>query len=152
MALEFSTIGVKVLCKTETSAGTRPTSGYTEIPDIKQVPAIAMNVNQIDVSNLVDEYKRYIPGQKDVGQDFTLTGNLTTALKNAWASVVAAAASGWSSGKLTWFEIKVPDFASFYLAGVPTEMGLSDMAVDSVIETTLHITPNKIHGWDNSST
>ena len=58
MALEFSTIGVKVKYICETSAGTRPTSGYTEIPDVKNIPDMAMTPNQLEVSNLVDKYKR----------------------------------------------------------------------------------------------
>ena len=36
MALEFNTIGIKLKYCVETSG--RPTSGYTEIPDIKEIP------------------------------------------------------------------------------------------------------------------
>ena len=58
MALEFNTIGVKLKYKTESSAGTRPTSGYTEIPDIKGTPSIDINPNKIEVTNLSDDYRR----------------------------------------------------------------------------------------------
>ena len=58
MALEFNTIGVKLKYAVETSAGTRPTSGYTQIPDIKSTPAIDINPNKIEVTNLEDEYRR----------------------------------------------------------------------------------------------
>ena len=54
MALEFNTIGVKVNYCVETTAGTRPTSGYTNIPDIKSIPDINLTPSNIDVTNLVD--------------------------------------------------------------------------------------------------
>ena len=58
MALEFNTIGVKVKYVTETSAGSRPTTGYVQIPDIKSTPAIDINPSKIEVTNLEDEYRR----------------------------------------------------------------------------------------------
>ena len=41
MALEFNTIGVKLGYKVEASAGSRPTSGYVKIPDLKAQLAAA---------------------------------------------------------------------------------------------------------------
>ena len=152
MALEFNTIGVKLGYCVETTAASRPTSGYTNIPDIKQIPDIALSPNQIDVTNLVDTYRRYLPGVRDAGNDIQITANMTSALKTAWASLVSAANSAWTSGKATWFEISIPNFDSFYFAGIPTELGVSGMRVDSVIEANLHIVPNQITGWASAST
>lgn len=151
MALEFNTIGVKLKWKSESSAGTRPTSGYTQIPDIKSTPAIDINPNKIEVTNLEDEYQRFIDGVKSVGDSFDFTANLTADLKTKWASCVAAAEAAWVSGKSTWFEISVPNFDSFYFAGIPTELGVNEMGVDAVIESTLHIVPNQIEGWASAS-
>ena len=58
MALEFNTIGVKLKYAVEASAGTRPVSGFVQIPDIKSTPAIDINPNKIEVTNLEDEYRR----------------------------------------------------------------------------------------------
>ena len=58
MALEFNTIGVKLKYCVETSAGSRPTTGYTEIPDIKSTPAIDINPAKLQVTNLTDQYHR----------------------------------------------------------------------------------------------
>jgi len=151
MALEFNSIGVKVKYAVETSAGSRPTSGYVNIPDIKSIPDIAMTPNQLEVTNLVDQYKRYIPGVKDVGNDIALTANLTASLKTIWASLVTAAETAWNSGKSTWFEVAIPNFDSFYMAGLPTEMGVSGIGVDAVVEAQLHIIPNQIGGWASAS-
>ena len=152
MALEFNTIGVKLRYAVEASAGTRPTSGYTQIPDIKNTPAIDINPNKVEVTNLEDEYRRYIDSVKDVGDSFDFTANLTADLKSKWASCVSAAASAWTSGLATWFEISIPNFESFYFAGIPTELGVNEMGVDAVVESTLHIVPNQIAGWASAST
>ena len=152
MALEFNTIGVKLKYCVETSAGTRPTSGYTEIPDIKSTPAIDINPNKLQVTNLVDRYHRYIDGVKDVGDDFPFTANLTADLKTKWATLVTNAGSAYASGKSTWFEISIPNFDSFYFAGKPSELGVNEMGVAAVIEATLHVIPNQIAGWATAST
>ena len=152
MALEFNTIGVKLKYAVESSAGTRPTSGYTQIPDIKSTPAIDINPNKIEVTNLEDQYRRYVDGVKDVGDSFDFTANLTADLKTKWAALVTAAETAWASGKSTWFEIAIPNFDSFYISGIPTELGVNEMGVDAVIESTLHIVPNSIAGWATAST
>lgn len=152
MALEFNTIGVKVKYAVETSAGTRPTSGYTQIPDIKSTPAIDINPNKLPVTNLEDEYERFIDGVKSVGDSFDFTANLTADLKTKWASLVSAANTAWNSSLSTWFEISIPNFDSFYFAGIPTELGVNEMGVDAVIESTLHVVPNSIAGWAAAST
>ena len=104
------------------------------------------------MTNLEDQYRRYVDGVKDVGDSFDFTTNLTANLKTTWNSCVTAAASAWASGLSTWFEISIPNFDSFYFAGIPGELGVNEMGVDAVIESTLHIVPNKIAGWATAST
>lgn len=152
MALEFSTIGVKLNYVIETSAGTRPTSGVTNIPDIKSIPGFDLSPNQLPVTNLVDTTERFIPGVQTMGGDKTITANHTAALRAAWASLVSAAATAWASGKATWFEVAIPNDDSFWFAGIPTMEGLADIGVDAVIEAQLHIIPNQIVGWAAAST
>lgn len=152
MALEFNTIGVKLGYVTETTAGTRPTTGYTNIPDIKSIPAVELTPSNLEVTNLVDKYKRFITGVLDAGDSFDITANLTASLKTVWTSLVSAANTAWASGKSTWFEISIPNFDSFYFAGIPTEMGFGEMSVDAVAEASLHVIPNQIAGWATAST
>ena len=151
MALEFNTIGVKLKWASEATKGSRPTSGFVQIPDIKSTPAIDINPNKIEVTNLEDQYRRYVDGVKDVGDSFDFTANLTADLKTKWASCVAAATAAWASQKATWFEICIPNFDSFYFAGIPGELGVNEMGVDAVVESTLHIVPNQIGGWASAS-
>lgn len=152
MALEFNTIGVKLQYAVEASAGTRPTSGYTNIPDVKGLPAIDLTPSTLEVTNLVDKYRRFITGVLDAGESVDVTANLTASLKTTWASLVSAANTAWESGKSTWFEISIPNFDSFYFAGIPTELGVNELGVDAVAEASLHIIPNQIAGWATAST
>lgn len=151
MALEFNTIGVKLGFAIASNAS-RPTTGYANIPDIKSIPAIELTPSKIEVTNLVDKYRRYIDGVLDAGDDIAVTANLTASLKSVWTALVTSAKAAYASNKSTWFEISIPNYDSFFFAGIPTDMGTSELGVDAVIEATLHIIPNEIGGWAAKST
>lgn len=153
MALEFSTAGVLLKYCVETTAGTMPTTGYTQIPNVKSVPDFNPEPSSLDVTDLSDQiWKRYIPGLKDPGGAMSFNANMTDALKTAWETMITASDTGYAAGKATWFEVVVPNFYSFYFAGVPSPLGMGAMEVDAVLEQPLYITANQIHGWDTSST
>lgn len=153
MAQELSTAGVLLKYAVETTAGTRPTTGYTTIPSIKSIPDLNPEPESLEVTDLSDTtWRRYIAGLKDPGGALSFTANLTSAFKTAWETLVTAYTTGIASNKATWFEIMVPSFNSFYFAGIPSELGLKAMDVNAVLEDDVYITPNQIHGWDISST
>ena len=153
MANEISTAGILVKYKVEGTAGTRPTSGYTSIPNIVSTGEINSSPESLEVTDLSDTvWRRYIPGLKDPGGSITFTANLTSAFKTAWASLVSACTTGLASNKATWFEIAVPTVGSFYFAGVPDALGINGYEINNVNQVDCHIMPNQIHGWDTSST
>ena len=153
MALEFSSAGVELRYCVETSSGSMPTSGYTIIPSIKVIPDFNAEPNMLDVTDLQDKvWKRAIPGLKDAGGALAFTANMTSSLKTAWNSLVSAANAAKASNLSTWFEVAIPNFDSFYFAGMPSELGMKGMDVDSVVEADCYVTPNKIVGWATSST
>lgn len=154
MALEIASAGAKIQWAVEATAGTRPTTGYTNIENVKTIGALDAEPATYDVTDLSDlEFKRYIPGLKDIGGDVPLTFNLTQALVTAWAALVTAADAAAADGKSTWFEVVIPKLnESFYFKGVPSPLGLSEIATDSALEQTAHITPNEIVGWATKST
>ena len=154
MALEIASAGAKIQYAVEATAGTRPTTGYTQIPNVKTIGALDAEPATYDVTDLSDmEFKRYIPGLKDIGGDVPLTTNTTQAFMDAWSALVTAANTAAETGKSTWFEVVIPKLTkSFYFRGVPTPLGLSEITVDSALETTAHVTPNQILGWETKST
>lgn len=154
MALALSTAGIKVKYIVETTAGTRPTTGYTALSGIKSIGDLNPEPSQLDCTPLEEkEWKQYIPGLKDVGGVVSFTANNTDAFQTAWAALVSAAETGIASNKKTWFEIVVPGLAnSFYFAGIPSDLGLAAIEVDSVLDVEAYVTPNEIVGWAVKST
>lgn len=150
---EFSTAGIKVYYAVEVTAGTRPTSGYTHIAGIKSTPDFNESPENLDVTDLADAvYRRSIPGLIPAGDSQAFRANLTTAFKTAWAGLVTASETAKASGKATWFEIAIPNFDSFYFAGIPTPLGVSGFEVGQVAEIDAYVTPNQIEGWASAST
>lgn len=154
MANELSTAGVLVKYAVESAAGTRPSTGYTTIPNIKSTPDLNPEPSSIEVTDLSDtEWKRYIDGLKDPGGALSFLANNTTAFQTAWGNLVTAAKTGKASDKATWFEIMIPGLSnSFYFAGIPSALGLAGMDVDAVAEINAYVTPNQITGWATKST
>lgn len=153
MAQELSTAGVLLKYAVEAAAGTRPTTGFTQIPCIKAIPDFNPEPESLEVTDLSDtEWRRYIPGLKDPGGALAFTANLTTQFKTAWETLVSAFETAKGDGKATWFEIMVPNFGSFYFAGYPSTLGMTAMDVNAVLEIEAYVTPNQIEGWGTSST
>lgn len=150
--LELSTIGITLGYCAETTAGTKPSTGYTNIANITSIGEIAGSPDQLEVTNLVDTWKRYIAGVKDAGGDIQVGANLTAAFRTAWETLVTAYATAFAAGKAMWFEVKVPNLGSFYFSGEPVELGLPGIEVNQVLQVNAHIIPNSIGGWAASST
>ena len=150
---EMSTAGVTLKYAVEQTAGTRPVVNFTVIPCIKSIPDFNPEPATLEVTDLSDKvWKRYIKGLKDIGGALGFDANLTDEFKTAWETLVSAAETAKASSKATWFEVAIPNFDSFYFAGEPSELGMSAMNVDEVMEITAYIAPEAIHGWDDAST
>jgi len=153
MANELSTAGVKLYYAVEATAGTMPTTGFTQIPGIKSIPDFNPEPATLEVTDLSDTtWKRYIAGLKDPGGALAFKANLTAGFQTAWETLVTDSETGASSSKATWFEVKIPGFDSFYFAGIPSALGMSAMEVDAVLEVDAYVVPNQIKGWDTAST
>lgn len=143
MAIDLSTAGVSLWYAVESTAGTRPTSGYTRIYGVKSTPSLNAAPDTLETTTLDElEYKTYIDGLKDLGGALEFTFNLTEDLITAWDTLMTAYATAKAAGKATWFTIVVPGLTdSFYFTGNPSAMGLPETAVNSVLEITNYITP-----------
>lgn len=147
--IDLSTAGVTIQYVPETAAGTRPTTGYTAIPGIKAIPDLNPEPSSLETTTLdATEWKTYIPGLKDPGGALSLTANNTEAFHTAWTELVEAYATAKKDGKAVWFAVVIPGLTkSFYFAGEPSDLGLSAVEVDAVLEINPYITPSKIAGW-----
>lgn len=124
MALEITTVGAYVKYAVETTAGTRPTTGYTVIPDVNSAPEISMTPSTIDVSNISDLVTRYTDGRIDPGGVQTMALNNTEIVKTVWATFVSAAETAVSAGKGVWMEYAFPNSQSCYFKVRPIAMNI----------------------------
>lgn len=143
MGINLSTIGVQLHYCVETTAGERPTTGYTRLYGIKSTPSLNPSPETIETTTLDElEYKTYVDGLKDLGGALEFTFNLTEELVTKWDALMTAFEAGQKDGKQTWFCIVVPGLTqAFYFPGNPSSMGLPETAVNSVLEITNYITP-----------
>ena len=154
MGIAISTAGVTVGYAVEKTKGTRPTTGFTLIPDIKEVPEMNPEPETLESTVLAEtEYKTYIEGLKDLGGALSFLANYTAELETAWGKLVTDAKTGAGTGLATWFEIKHPKLdKSVFFTGQPSAMGLPAMSVNSIMETNLYITPTNAPAWETKST
>lgn len=153
MGVALSTAGVTVGYAVESTAGTRPTTGFTIIPDIKEVPEMNPEPETLESTTLAaTEYKTYIEGLKDLGGALGFLANHTTELETVWGALVEAYQTAKAAGKATWFEVRHPQLTkSVYFTGQPSAMGLPAMSVNAILETNLYITPTNAPAWEEKS-
>lgn len=144
-AVNLSTAGIYIAYAKETTAGSRPTTGYTRITGAKSTPSFNPAPETLETTTLDEtEYKTYIDGLKDLGGALEFTFNMTQELIDQWSALMTSYEAGINSTpKLrTWFEIVIPGLdKALFFPGNPSEMGLPETSVSSVLEATNYITP-----------
>lgn len=151
--IALSTAGVTINYAVETTVDTRPTTGYIQIPDIKEVPDFNPEPETHEATDLEEtEYKFYVAGLKDVGGALGFLANFTEKLQTEWEGIVEQYNTATAAGKRVWFEIKHPKLPkALYFTGEPSPMGLPSMAPNGILETTIYITPTNSPKWETKS-
>lgn len=153
MALEILTVGAAVKYCVETTAGERPTTGYTVIPDIVSAPGLELTPETIDVSNLSDYFTRYALGRQDTGGDVSFTANHTDNFIAKWKEFVEKAEEARKDGKSIWIEYAYPGAKnSFFWSGMPAALGNGGMEGNAASTIPAHVVPSEIVGWAAAST
>lgn len=163
MAVELSTAGITVNYCIETTAGTRPTTGYTAIPGIKSIPEFGTDVNTLQTTQLsVTKNHTYILGLQDPGGAIGLTVNDYTDFRIAWEAMLTAYETAKASGKAMWIEYKIPGLKastgtsakdqSFYFSAEPSKLGFGGAEVDAVYENIANLVPTGEYVWADAST
>lgn len=153
MSSRYSTAGMYLCYAVEETAGTRPTTGYTKIPEIKSMPSFNPAPETIESTTLEEtEYKTYVEGLKDLGGALEFGANLTADLITAWETCNTAH-EALTGGKVMWFAVVHPKLEkAVFFEGDPSPLGLNEASVGSMAETTLYITPNSAPAWQTKPT
>ncbi len=149
MAIDLTTAGVHLKYAVESTKGTRPTSGYTDLPGVKSTPSLNPAPEALDATTLnEEEYKVYVQGLKDLGGSLEFGFNLTQDFITAYTALMTAAATAKAAEKSVWFMIDVPGLTNAaYFRGDPADLGLPAMEVNNVLETSIYITPTGEPTW-----
>lgn len=151
-AIEITTVGAKVQYCVESVAGTKPTTGYTELVGVASAPAFDMTPETIDVSDLSDYFTQYVPGRQDPGGDAQFTLNHSEAAIDAWETLVSAAETGLASGLRCWFEYVYPGATrSYFFCARPVALGNGGMEQNAADTIPAHVIPNGDFEWANKT-
>lgn len=153
MSERFSTAGMLLVYAVEATAGTRPTTGYVKIPEVKSMPSFNPAPETIQSTTLEEtEYHTYVEGLKDLGGALEFGANLTADLITAWETCNSAH-DALTGGKAMWFAVVHPKLEkAVFFKGDPSPLGLNEATVGSMAETTLYITPNSAPEWQTKPT
>ena len=153
MANELSTLGIKLYYASESDAGTKPTTGFVNIPGIVSMPELGAEPELIDVTPLEEtEYTRNVPGLKTAG-NFSMTANINDDFLTTWGTLMTAYQTAQTAGKSLWFVVVHPKLTkAFWFTGEPVSLPLAEMAVNSAFQTTANVTVNKTEGWADKPT
>lgn len=149
MSERMSTAGMTLQYAVEATAGTRPTTGYIEVPEVKTMPSFNPSPNTIQSTTLKEtEYHTYVEGLKDLGGALEYGANLTQDLITFWGELLEAYEAAVSAGKQMWFAIVHRKLAkAIFFVGTPSPISINEADVDAMLETTLYITPNSAPEW-----
>lgn len=153
MANALSTAGVQVLYAIESESGTRPTSGYLRLPNLKSTPDMNPEPALIDVTPLsATEYREYTEGLKDLSVASFLANDDDT-FEAAWFSMWYLSEAAKASDLATWFCIYHPSLAkSSFFSGIPSALGESAHEVDGALEVSAYVTATKADGKQTAPT
>lgn len=152
VAIDLSTAGIRVGYAFEAASGTRPTSGYTNLPNPKSIPDMNPTPNALDVTSLNDtEWKRYIEGLKDMGGAIGITFGMTQAFYDLWDTICTTDDTNKATGKRTWLVFYVPGLTkSFFIPVDPARVGMPAAEVDSVLDVTVNVMPIGAPEWQTA--
>lgn len=141
MSQRVTTAGMYLCWAAETTAGERPTTGYTVFPEIKSMPDLNQEPNAINSTTLLEtEYETSEPGLKSVGT-LTYGANMTDELEEIVEGVIEAQETAAAAGKRIWFaEVNPKLKKASFLAGKLSNINFAEASTGSMGDTSLYIT------------
>lgn len=154
MANEITTAGCKIGYAVESTAGTRPTTGYINISSfVTGVSGLAADYDSYDVTPLGEtERHSFVRGLQANDGKISLTCNINPTSRGIWETCVAAYAA-LTGGKKMWWCFQLPgDDDACYIAGEPCEMGFPDVETAQAVQGAAMIIENGYEGWNTAPT
>ena len=162
MAGEISSANIKIKYAVETTAGTRPTTGYAEkassatlnIADyVTGISGLTAEYDQYDVTPFSETKRhRFTKGLQNNDGNVKFDCNINPVSRADWNAIVAAY-TALTGGKGMWFEITLPgDTQSVFFRAEPCEMEFPDVEVAQAVQGAVNLIENEYAGWAAKST
>ena len=143
MSIPIHTAKMAVKWCKESSAGSRPTSGYKTLDGVKEIAADNDAPNTIQTTELKDwPAHTYIPGLRGGNGALGITVNDYAAFRTSYADLLSDYASAKADNKALWIEFAYPPDSgmdSYYFTAIPSELGFGGAAVDGVVENVAYL-------------
>ena len=154
--LPLLSAGMTVKWCVETTAGTRPTTGYTIMYGVKEIAAYNDAPNTAQTTDLLAYPNHtYIRALNSGNGVLSITANDYKTFRDCWAAMVSAYETAKASGKALWIEYAYPDGSSmnsYYYTAEPAELGFGGAQVDSVLENSAYLIMTGQPKFDAAST
>ena len=147
---DLTSLGVKFGYAVEATAGTRPVSGYIQVPRCASIGGINLTPEQIDVSCLEDLISKYADGRADTGG--TWETSFHTDAITALGTLLTSAATAKAAKKGVWFVVWIPGLTkSFFVkAAVPSKVAMGELGQNAPIEIPLSLTIEEYLGLETA--
>lgn len=146
--MDATTLGVKIGYAVEATAGTRPTTGYIQIPRCQSIPEIKLDTATIDATCLEDKVKKYQKGQQDSGGKWEPV--FYSDAMDEIETMRTAAETAAAANKGVWWVVWFPDLSkSYFVKAQPDEVqSLSEVGQAAMVQLKISCVLNEIHGFD----
>ena len=140
----------------ETTAGERPTSGYTLLKGVKSIASDNEAPNTAQVTELKDWPRHvFIPALAGGNGVQNITVNDYGVFRTSYAALYSAWESAYAAGKALWIEYAYPPESgmdSYYYEAIPSELGFGGADVDQPLENVAYFTRTGQPLFDDPST
>ena len=147
--------GAKVKYAPEATAGSRPTSGYTELTGVTAVPAFGDQPGTVDVTAIANKNRVYIFDLPDSGGLIALTVNDADGFRAAYKSMYSSYTTAVGASKGFWIEYAYPSetsIDSFFYPAALHEIGFGGWEVGAAMQNSVPIAPAGDFVWASKST
>lgn len=137
----LTSLGLKTSIAMETTAGTRPETGYYLIPNVTGLPDLDFENDTIDVTSYDNTKNRsYLPGLKDTGGLLSLETNFNEYDVTMWDDIAKKVKED-TTGKIAWLMVDILGTKlKYFIPVIPTETGIPEAPVNDKVSQNLNFT------------
>lgn len=126
----------------ETTAGTRPTTGFTTLDGVKQISEDNEAPNTAQVTELKDWPRHvYILALQGGNGVQSVTVNDYSKFRTSWDALYSAWETAYAAGKALWIEYAYPPesgMESYFYPAIPSPLGYGGADVDAPLENVAY--------------